>query len=331
MNKKQIIGIVVAGIVFTFVCSMSIITNNLTKTLFPQKDLLDTLMETSESFNLPMEDFIGVVDVQGTIASTTTSSLFETLPYNHQSTLDLIDALKDSSYNKGILLTVNSPGGGVYESDELYLKLKEYKEETKRPVWTYMETQACSGGYYIAMASDKIIANRNTWTGSIGVIMELLNYKELADKIGVKSIYFTSGRNKAMGSPTLDMTKEQQQILQSLVDESYEQFVSIVADGRKMSVDKVKPIADGRIYSASQALKLNLIDQIDTYENTAATFQDELNSHILYTPTDNSFKFSTLFGAAKEIKPKSDAEIMTEFFEKEGSGVPMYYAKPGQY
>lgn len=331
MNKKQIVGLVVAGLVFTFVCSMSIITNNMSKKLFPQEDLLDTLMESSESFDLPMEDFIGVVDVQGTIMSTTTSSLFETALYNHQRTLDLIDALKDSNYNQGILLTVNSPGGGVYESDELYLKLKEYKEETGRPIWTYMETQACSGGYYIAMASDKIISNRNTWTGSIGVIIGLTNYKELTDKLGIKSIYITSGKNKAMGSATLDMTEEQRQILQSLVDESYEQFVSIVADGRKMSVDKVKPIADGRIYSANQALELNLVDEVDTYENTAALFQEELDDAILYTPTVDPFGFSTLFGAAKEMKPKTDAEVMAEFFEKEGSGVPMYYAKPGQY
>lgn len=331
MNKKQIIGVIVAGLVFTFVCSMSIITNNLTKTFFPQKDLLNTLMDSNDFFDLPTSDFIGVVNVQGAIMSTTTSSLFESALYNHQNTLDLIDALKDSDNNKGILLTVNSPGGGVYESDELYLKLKEYREETKRPVWTYMESQACSGGYYIAMASDKIVANRNTWTGSIGVIIELLNYKELTDKLGIKSIYFTSGKNKAMGSATLDMTEEQKQILQSLVDESYEQFVSIVADGRNMKIDTVKPIADGRIYSAAQALKLDLIDEVDTYENTVAQFKEELDSYVLYTPIDDSFDFSTLFGAAKEIKPRSDAEIMTEFFEKEGSGVPMYYGNTGQY
>lgn len=333
MKNKQIVGIVVAGLVFVFVCSMSILTNNLSKKMFPQNNLLDTLKESSLSFNLPMEDFIGVVNVEGTIMSTSTSPLFATATYNHQRTLDLIDALMKSENNKGILLNVDSPGGGVYESDELYLKLKEYKEVTKRPIWTYMKSQACSGGYYIAMASDKVIANRNTWTGSIGVIIGLSNYKELLDKIGVKSIYITSGDNKAMGAAGIDMTKEQEQILQSLVDESYEQFVGIVAEGRSMSVGEVKPIADGRIYSALQALDLNLIDEVDTYEDTEDKFMKEIGGYVtMYTPNmEDPLSFNSLLGMFQEVKPVSDVQVMAEFLESEGSGVPMYYAKPEQY
>lgn len=148
--------------------------------------------------------------------------------------------MKNSPYNKGILLIVDSPGGGVYESDELYLKLKDYKETTGNPIWTYMKSEACSGGYYISMASDKIFANRNCTTGSIGVIMSLVNTKDLYDKLGIKEINITSGKNKAMGSSGQDLTDEQKEILQSNVDEAYEQFVSIVADGRKMDVETVK-------------------------------------------------------------------------------------------
>lgn len=330
MKKKQLIGIVVAGVVFAFVCSMSVLTSRVSDSMSKKESLLKSFTQLADNFELPTEDFIGVVDVQGAIMNTSSTSVFDTASYNHERTLKLIDALKDSNYNKGILLTVNSPGGGIYESDDLYLKLKEYKEETGRPIWTYMESQACSGGYYIAMASDNVVANRNTWTGSIGVIIGLSNYKELAEKIGFETIYFTSGDNKAMGAATLDITKEQKEIFQSLVDEAYDQFVDIVSEGRQLSADVVRPIADGRIYSAAQALELDLIDQIDTYENTVAALQEETGNAILFKPSQDPWGFSSLFGAALQLKPRSDAEIMTRFLEKQGSGVPMYYAYPGQ-
>ena len=110
----------------------------------------------------------------------------------------------------------------------------EYKEVTGRPIWAYFASQACSGGYYIGMAADKVYANRNCWTGSIGVIVSLMNCRDLYDKLGIKEIDITSGANKAMGSSGLDLTQEQYDILQSLVDEAYDQFVGIVSTGRGM-------------------------------------------------------------------------------------------------
>lgn len=331
MNKKQLIGLVVAGMVFAFVGAISILINHAAETLFPSKSIIDSLAQADSGFILPTKDFIGVIDVQGNIMDSGSTSMFDTVSYDHQGTIELIEALKNSNYNKGIFLTVNSPGGGVYESDELYLKLKEYKDKTGRPIWTYMETQACSGGYYIAMASDNIVANRNTWTGSIGVIFGIGNYKELAEKIGYKEVYFTSGDNKTMGSPFLDITAEQEEIFKSLVDEAYEQFVGIVAEGRSMDVSVVKPIADGRIYTAQQALDLDLIDGIDTYENTLKIMKKETKASTIYEVEQDLWGFASLFGAAKELKPRSDAEVMSQLFEQQGNGVPMYYAYPGQY
>ncbi|MEG0662139.1 MAG: signal peptide peptidase SppA, partial [Anaerovoracaceae bacterium] len=164
------------------------------------------------------------------------------------------------------MLYVNTPGGSVYESDELYLKIKEYQQETGRPVYTYMAAMAASGGYYISAPTDKIIANRNTWTGSIGVtIGTIYDVTGLMEKYGIKAVTIDSGANKSMGSITQPMTPEQQEIFQGLVNEAYEQFVSIVAEGRSLSVDQVKTLADGRIYTAKQAMEVGLVDEIATF------------------------------------------------------------------
>lgn len=192
--------------------------------------------------------------------------------YNHDLYMKYIDKMIKSSSNKGIMLYVDSPGGTVYESDELYLKLEEYKEKTKRPIWAYFAQEACSGGYYISMAADTIYANRNCWTGSIGVIVSLTNYKGLYDKLGIKEIDITSGPNKAMGSGGLDMTNEQKQIMQGLVDEAYDQFVSIVSEGRGINDADVRKIADGRIYTAKQAKENGLVDEVGSYEEEKQDF-----------------------------------------------------------
>ena len=193
-----------------------------------------------------------------------------------------------------------------------------------------MGDEACSGGYYVSMASDKIYANRNTWTGSIGVILSLSNYKGLMDKLGVDTVLFTSGPNKSMGNPGVEMTKEQSGIFQGLVDESYEQFVGIVAQGRKMSVETVKPIADGRIYTAQQALDLKLIDGIQNYEDAQAQMKKELGGNVtFFTPKSSEFNLNSLFSMAKSYTA-TDAEKVKELLETQESGVPMYYANTGK-
>ncbi len=211
-------------------------------------------------------DYIGVLHVETTISENGTSSA-----YNHDYLLSSINGMMDDSHNKGIILYLNTPGGSVYASDELYLKIKEYQEVTGRPVYSAMQSMAASGGYYISAPADKIFANRNCWTGSIGVtIGTIYDASGLLEKWGIKSQTITSGANKAMGSNTQPMTKEQRAIFQSLVDEAYEQFVGIVAEGRDMPVSKVKKLADGRIYTAKQACELGLIDQVGTFEEAVA-------------------------------------------------------------
>ncbi len=339
MKKKQMAGIVVAGVVFIAVCVTGVFSNVLANKLNgePAKNTADKwsslFKEMEGDITLPTEDFIGVLNIVGEIKpSSSSTSLWgseEAGQYDHDTYMKYVDQLIDADNNKGILLYVDSPGGTVYESDELYLKILEYKAATGRPVYAYFASQACSGGYYIAMAADKIYANRNCWTGSIGVIVSLVNYKKLYNKLGIKEIDITSGRNKSMGSGGLDLTEEQYDILQSLVDEAYDQFTDIVSTGRGMDIGKVKKLADGRIYSAKQAKEANLVDEIGFLEELKAVIEKEnnLGASVLYhEPEAASDIFGSLMGYVKELQPKSELEFATDIMENDGNGVLMYYA-----
>ncbi len=344
MKKKQWIGIVVAGVVFIAVCATGILSNVVqskltekadTKSKTSTSEMLSSIWGSSEeNVTLPEEDFVGVLNIVGTIQANSSGNISlsgsDDGQYNHNLYMKYVDELEKSKNNKAILLYVNSPGGTVYESDELYLKLMEYKEKTKRPVYAYFGSQACSGAYYISMAADKIYTNRNTWTGSIGVIVSLTNYKKLYDKLGIKEIDITSGKNKSMGSGGLDLTDEQYDILQSLVDEAYDQFAGIVSEGRGIDIATVKKIADGRIYSAKQAKEKKLVDEIGTEDELKALIQREnkLSDDVVYdTAKSSGSKFlSNLMGSVQKIMPKSDSELAVDIIENKGKGVLMYYA-----
>ena len=340
MKTKQIISIVITGVVIiavgitgvaSNVIGSKLIKQNKTETSSIVKDMFSSVSGDS-NIELPNKDFVGVINIEGEIGASSSNSLTSDSTYNHDFYLKYIEKMEQSDKNKGILLYVDSPGGAVYESDEMYLKLMEYKEKTKRPIWAYFASQACSGGYYISMAADKIYANRNCWTGSIGVIVSLTNCKKLYDKLGIKEIDITSGKNKAMGSQGLELTKEQRGILQSLVDEAYDQFVGIVADGRKMDKSAVKKIADGRIYSAKQAKEINLEDEVGSLKDEKKAFAKEAGFSediTYYTPEKDSLSgmFSSIFGAVKDIVPKSDIDLAEDIVKNNGNGVLKYYAK----
>jgi protease-4 len=176
---------------------------------------------------------------------------------------------------KAILLRVDSPGGGVSASQEIYREVKRVKEEKKKKVVVSMASVAASGGYYIACPADKIFANPGTVTGSIGVIAEWLNYKELAGWAKLKPVVFKSGEFKDTGSPMRDLTEREKQYFQGMIDELYAQFVGAVFEGRKgrggegneLNEERVKALADGRVYTGESALKFGLIDSIGNYED----------------------------------------------------------------
>jgi protease IV len=163
---------------------------------------------------------------------------------------------------KALVVRINSPGGTVTGSDIIYREVTEFRERTKVPVVTVMMDVAASGGYYVALAGDTILAHPTSVTGSIGVIMLTLNAQGLLEKIGVTASAIKSDARKDMGSPLRPLTEEERRIFQSVIDQLHSQFVSKVAERRRMPIDRVRTLADGRIYTAEQARDHGLIDRI---------------------------------------------------------------------
>jgi protease-4 len=163
---------------------------------------------------------------------------------------------------KAIVLRIDSPGGGVVPSQEIHDAVKRVRTKNNKTVIASMGTVAASGGYYIAAATDRIIANPGTLTGSIGVIMELANLEGLLKKIGVESVVVKSGRHKDLGSPFRKMSEGDRLILQSVMDDVHNQFIEAVAEGRSLAVTDVRPLADGRIFTGRQAKEIKLVDEL---------------------------------------------------------------------
>ncbi len=195
---------------------------------------------------------IGLVRVEGPI-------------FSSKETIEEIKDFRDNKAIKAIVLRVDSPGGAVASSQEIYEEIKKTVKE--KPVVVSMGAVAASGGYYISAPASKIIANPGTLTGSIGVIMEIPNIKGLMDKIGIKTEVIKSGRHKDLASIFKEMDPEQRRILQSVLDDVHEQFIRAVSEGRNIPVDEIRKIADGRIFTGSQALALRLIDELGNIED----------------------------------------------------------------
>jgi protease-4 len=189
-------------------------------------------------------------------------------------TVETIRAHQHNGRVKAMVLRVDSPGGGVVPSQEIHDAVADFAATGKKVVVS-MGNVAASGGYYIAAPSDLIIANPGTLTGSIGVIMSLANFESLLDKIGVSNITIKAGANKDVGSPFRQMTDSERALLQEVMDDIHNQFISAVAAGRNRTEEEIRPLADGRIYSGRQALAVGLVDELGNLE-TAISRAGEL-------------------------------------------------------
>ncbi len=179
-----------------------------------------------------------------------------------QTTIGELKQYSENPLVKAIVLRIDSPGGGVVPSQEIHDAVKRVKNKSNKAVIASMGTVAASGGYYIAAATDRIIANPGTLTGSIGVIMEMANFEGLLKKIGVEGVVIKSGRFKDVGSPLRKMSDEERKLLQSVMDDVHHQFIQAVADGRSLELSDVEPLADGRIFTGRQAKEARLVDEL---------------------------------------------------------------------
>lgn len=202
--------------------------------------------------NMPLRHKLALVRIEGPIMDS--KDLVE----------EIREYAKDNSI-KAIVLRIDSPGGAVAPSQEIYAEVK--KAAAAKKVIVSMGSIAASGGYYIAAPATRIFANPGTLTGSIGVIMEIPNVEELMKKIGVKSEVVKSGKNKDIGSAFRPMQPEGRQILQDVLDNVHAQFIKAVADGRKLKIEDVRLLADGRIFSGEQAHALRLVDELGTLDD----------------------------------------------------------------
>jgi len=214
--------------------------------------------------------------------------------------LSELKRFKEAPWIKAIVVRIDSPGGAVAPTQEIFDELQ--KTQKGKPIIASMGGMATSGGYYIAAACEKIVANPGTLTGSIGVIMQLNNVEELMKKVGVKGYNIKSGVNKDIGSPFQPLSPEGREILQSLVDNVHSQFISAVAKGRGMSEAQVRKLADGRVYSGAQAKELGLVDQFGTLDDAidfaAKRGGLEENPTVYYSSAEQERWWEKLFFAA---------------------------------
>lgn len=281
MTTKRWIALGIAAALFV-VSTIANIAWSFTKLDF--KKNFDSAINISDSYDQTIIDEgnptkkIAVLTVNGTIQDTGNSaSLFSSDAYDHQFFMEqLNDVLKDPQV-KGVLLKVNSPGGGTNESKQIYDKIKQIQKERQIPIYVSMGSMAASGGYYISAPANKIFANDETITGSIGVIMQGMDYSQFAKKYGIEFNTIKTGPYKDIMSGTRGMTSKDKKLLQGMVDDSYNRFVKVVANGRHMSTKEVKSIADGRIMNGSQAVKAGLVDKIGYSEDALKALKKDNN------------------------------------------------------
>jgi protease-4 len=237
--------------------------------LLGQEKLAEVVLVPSHA-----RDKILMIDVEGLITSSVDTGLFSREKNAVSRVYERLERAAEDPLIKAVILRLDTPGGEVTASDIIYHEILRFKERTGKPVVGLMMGVAASGGYYIASACDLIMAHPTTLTGSIGVISVFPNVEELMAKIGIKVNVIKSGEEKDSGGPFRDMTVEEKKIFQAIIDEYYQDFLNAVSANRRERIpsDELRTIADGRVYTARQALDLKLVDGIgyfdDAYQKT---------------------------------------------------------------
>src|ERR1019366_3328326 len=244
---------------------------------------------------------IGVVELEGVILDPDT-------------VVTQLKKFADDDSIKAIILHVNSPGGGVAASEEIYREVKRIRDEKKKRIVVSIETVGASGAYYVASASNKIYADQGSIVGSIGVIMQSLNYGELLKWAKLKNVVLKTGEFKDTGNPSRELTPAEQAYLQSLIDNMFGHFIQAVADGRGMKFDDVKAIADGKVWTGKEALTMKLIDDTGDFEavvkDTAKSVGISGEPTLVHPEKDRRTLLDLLLGDVSKYLP--DREKMLE-------------------
>lgn len=226
---------------------------------FYSGDLETGVTEKHVSGDVTAHDKVAIITLSGVILGEEDGNFIKQL-----------DAAEKDPHVKAVVLRINSPGGTVSGSDYFHYKILQFEKKKDVPIVTSMGNMATSGGYYLAVTGDELFAERTTTTGSIGVIAGLYDLSELCEKIGVKSNPITSGPMKSMGDPTRKMTEQEKEVFQNLVDDMFKRFLEVVEQGRpnfQQNPEKLRELADGRVYTATQAIENGLIDKIGFIED----------------------------------------------------------------
>jgi protease-4 len=242
-------------------------------------------------------DKIGVVDLEGVIL-------------DPNEVVEQLRRFADDDSVKAIIIHVNSPGGGVAASEEIYREVKRVRDEKKKRIVASIATVGASGAYYVSSATNKIYADNGSVVGSIGVIAEWVNYGDLLRWAKLKPEILKVGQFKDTGDPTRELTPAERQYMQGLIDNMYGQFVQAVADGRHAKVEDIKAIADGRVWTGEQALGMHLIDQIGDFRavvlDTAKSVNISGEPTLVHPERDRKSLLDLLFGDASQIIPTKE-------------------------
>jgi protease-4 len=226
-----------------------------------------------------------------------------------QNFLRQLDKYSKNPTVKAIVIRVDSPGGGVAPSQEIYQALIDIKKKGLQKLVVSMGSVAASGGYYISCAADKIVANPGTITGSIGVLLAFANFQELMKKVGLEPVVIKSGKHKDIGSPARKMTNEERLILQGVLDDVYQQFLEAIMQGRGIEEEKLRELADGRIFSGKQALELKLVDQLGSIQDAlelAANLSGIKERPLTVIEEEKGFSIKDIIrGAIQDIIPQN--------------------------
>lgn len=218
---------------------------------------------------VPTGNAVGVIFIEGTILAGEGEGGLTGAAAGSDRIMRFLKQAREDARIKAVVLRINSPGGTAAASQEIAVEVKKLRDAGKKVV-TSMGDVAASGGYWIASGSDLIVANPGTQTGSIGVIMQITNLQELMAKLGIRTVTIKSGPLKDIGSPSRDVTPEERELLQGMVNDIFDQFVKTVAEGRRLPEDRVRRIADGRVFTGRQAMAEGLVDEMGNLEDAIA-------------------------------------------------------------